>query len=246
LRTRLSPALGAGGGAGARLGRALLTVLDRRPPSDAADDAPPAFERPRAQAAQLPGGLHFLRVCLPRAAAASYESGRELVISADLGSGRDDLSVVRLDKSGIVSSIVHVGTEPVEVQNWVRLLGLPASVINRLDARFDEGILPPLSLFLREPWAMALFHDRFADFFASLKTELGAAPEVQKEVIDKVLAAGDERPRAADYLQYLPKDQVKLVKEQLKDLIETNQNQLSMYLVPSSDVMRKMEHTKLR
>ena len=93
---------------------------------------------------------------------------------------------------------------------------------------------------------MALFHDRFADFFASLKTELAASDEVKKEVIDKVLAAGDDRPRAADYLQYLPKDQQKLVKEQLKDLIETNQNQLSMYLVPSSDVMRKMEQTKLR
>ena len=31
------------------------------------------------------------------------------------------------------------------------------------------------------------------------------------------------------------------MKEQLKDLIETNQNQLSMYLVPSSDVLRKMD-----
>jgi len=49
---------------------------------------------------------------------------------------------------------------------------LPAETLNRLPARFHEGIVGDIPTFLRAPWAMAVYHDRFAEFRAALDAEL--------------------------------------------------------------------------
>ena len=52
--------------------------------------------------------------------------------------------------------------------------------------------------------------------------------------------------RAADFVQLLPESKRALVRSRLLDYVQTNQNQLSMYLVPSSAIMKSMEDNKLR
>ena len=50
----------------------------------------------------------------------------------------------------------------------------------------------------------------------------------------------------ADFIGMLPEAKRALVHARLLDYIQTNQNQLDMYLVPSAPIMKKMEDNKLR
>ena len=52
--------------------------------------------------------------------------------------------------TGALFSISYLGTEPPPVANWCRLLGLHVSTLNKLDARFDEGLVPRLPAFLAQ------------------------------------------------------------------------------------------------
>jgi len=49
----------------------------------------------------------------------------------------------------------------------------------------------------------------------------------------------------ADFLAKLPEPKRALVHARLLDYVQTNQNHLDMYLVPSSAIMKKMEDTQL-
>jgi hypothetical protein len=62
----------------------------------------------------------------------------------------------------------------VDVDNWVTLFGLNEKYLNSLVARFDEGLIKDFYSYFREPWAMAVFHDRFGDFHVELKELLAS------------------------------------------------------------------------
>ena len=51
--------------------------------------------------------------------------------------------------------------------------------------------------------------------------------------------------KVADFLAKLPEPKRALVHARLLDYVQTNQNHLDMYLVPSSAIMKKMEDTQL-
>eukprot|EP00965_Chrysotila_dentata_P071114 2350189-Pleurochrysis_carterae.AAC.1 len=155
---------------------------------------------------------------------------------------------MRLDKFGRVSSLAYVGKAPVETENWGRLIGLHESALNHLAARFDEGLVTDMPAFLRQNWAMAIFHDRFAEFRAALRDEMQADDDF-KQVLEqmKAAAAQSERPMSpAEFVHKLPKEKQALVRTRLTEYVQTNQNQLSMYLLESSGIMKKMEDKDLR
>ena len=47
-------------------------------------------------------------------------------------------------------------------------------------------------------------------------------------------------------MNLLPEEKRNLVRQRLLDYVAGNQNQLDMYLVPASNIMKKMEEAKLR
>lgn len=125
----------------------------------------------------------------------------------------------------------------------MRLIGLPEAALNNLAPRYDEGIVTDLPAFLRQNWAVALYHDRFGEFSAALRSELEedsdfiaamdklrAMPEYEKGTLSPVAL-----------MNLLPEEKRNLVRTRLLDYVQGNQNQLDMYLVPSSKIMQKME-----
>jgi len=55
---------------------------------------------------------------------------------------------------------------------------LPQGYINRLVMHFDEKLVPSLTDWFRQPWAMALYHDRFPELVQALKADLKGQSDV--------------------------------------------------------------------
>jgi hypothetical protein len=251
-RSKVSMSHVSGRECGAKLAAALLPVLDPLSAnSTEPDDALPTFEKPKIVGALLPGGLHYLAISQPMAGCESYakvkahkDFGRELVNDT----GPHSYCTVRLDKYGVIRSIVYLGKESVEEHNWACLIGLPESALNNLAPRYDEGIVRDLPAFLRENWSTALYHDRFGEFLSALRAEL-ETDEAFTGAMDKLrskaeYAAGKLGP--IDFMNLLPESKRNLVRTRLLDYVAGNQNHLDMYLVPASSIMKKMEESKLR
>lgn len=145
-------------------------------------------------------------------------------------------------------AITYLGPEPVEFENWACLIGMPEAAINNLAPRFDEGIVPDIPQFLRQNWAIALYHDRFAEFRSALRAEMDEDEDFQKAMAQarKTAAYDAGKLSPVDFIGMLPEAKRNVVRTKLLAYVAGNQNQLDMYLVPSSSVMKKMEETKLR
>ena len=95
---------------------------------------------------------------------------------------------------------------------------------------------------------MALYHDRFGEFMTALRAELATdeafinAMEVLRT--SKQYETGQLAP--VDFMNLLPEEKRNLVRTRLLDYVAGNQNQLDMYLVPGSAIMKSMEEAKLR
>merc|ERR1712054_442186 len=90
----------------------------------------------------------------------------------------------------MIHSIVYLGNQLADEQNWICLIGLPESALNNLASRFDENIVPDLPGFLRQNWAMALYHDRFSDFRMAMRQELEGDDEFIKALSKVYFAPG--------------------------------------------------------
>ena len=156
---------------------------------------------------------------------------------------RDGFTALRLDKLGVLTSIAYIGKEAVEEQNWSCLIGQPEAALNNLASRHDEGVLTDLPSFLRQNWAMAIYHDRFTEFRAALRQEMESDDDF-KRVMAEVRRTPATQITPSEFMGMLPEGKRNLVRARLLDYVQTNQNHLDMYLVPSSSVMKKMEAAK--
>jgi len=163
---------------GNRLAACVLPVVD---PASAFDlDEPIAltpYHCPKAIGGRIPGGRNIFVVQKPQETLNSNSNVglRELVTE-----GSQQYCRITLDRYAHISGLFHFGAAEVEHQNWLTLYGLPETVINRLSSRYDEGIILDFVEFLREEWAMALYHDRFPDLMARLAERLEDDASIMK------------------------------------------------------------------
>jgi len=254
-RSKLQMATVSGRECGAKLAQAVLPILDPLSASSSLEaEAPvPTFDKPKVATAVLPGPLHYVSIVHPTPGCETYikakahaSFGRELV--TDDGEDTYTFCSVRLDKNGVIRALTYLGTSPIEDGNWASLIGLPESALNNLAPRFDEGIVTDLPAFLRQNWAVALYHDRFSEFQSVLRAELEGDDKF-KEAMEALREraeydAGKLAP--GDLMNLLPEEKRNLVRTRVLDYVASNQNQLDMYLVPSSAIMSKMEASKIR
>lgn len=76
------------------------------------------------------------------------------------------------DNNGLVDSVTFMGSEQVSVQSLIGFVGLSERYFNKLDTRFNNKLIPDVSEFLSENWAMALYHEWFSEFRHLTKTEI--------------------------------------------------------------------------
>ncbi len=103
--------------------------------------------------------------------------GRQLVTNA-----ANNYVSVLLNAHGFIEEIVYLGDFPLhyEALNLICLIGTHEKCLNSLVSRFDEGLIQDFLAFVRSWWSMALFHDRWKQFFQELRKFFVAQPDTQQ------------------------------------------------------------------
>lgn len=119
------------------------------------------------------------------------------------------------------------------------LVGLHETYLNKLRARHEKKILHNVSEFLSENWAIALYHDWFADFTLKLKKEIQNTEELQI-LLGKVSERVTDGKKFAkedvdDIVKNIDPKLSKYVEEATVDYLRANQNHLPMYYVPGTE-----------
>eukprot|EP00943_MAST-04B_sp_MAST-4B-sp1_P002176 g2176.t1 len=162
---------------------------------------PPTFSNPKGVSTCLPGELYYIHIEAPPMpgvgmAEPTYEFGREMVTNpkdalGKVGGGRGQglrYCRVVVDVHHRVVSITYLGAQPVEDRNFAGLVGLQESYLNSIEHFYDKGVIPDLTRFLRDDWAVAIYNDRFKNLIASITEKLNGNEEVA-QIVQEVSAA---------------------------------------------------------
>nr|XP_023697534.1 cilia- and flagella-associated protein 61 isoform X3 [Paramormyrops kingsleyae] len=232
---------------GAQLAAALLPFFDPTleplaSPTEDQDRLVPIYTKAKIQGGRLPAGYSYLHaskatICTPLATQMlSDKHGREMV-TGTAGAG----SYFRLfvNQYGVVESITCLSLKPIPVSNYLYLYGKHELLLNRLCDRFNEGLIQDFYRYFEEPWCLAIFHDRFADFEEEVR-QIMESTKVQGEegllsIPDLVQRIADEKLWfSGDPMMYLKNvfektDGFSMLKRSLLNYLKYNRYHLTMY-----------------
>ncbi|KAJ8956355.1 hypothetical protein NQ318_015093 [Aromia moschata] len=202
----------------------------------------PRYEKPIMRYCRLPGGLYYMSVVKPGRkepleTTLSMENHGQFLITGNCND---------LDKQGLLQAppepIQESGDyHPIDIHNICALWGKHEKLLNNLQLRFEMGVITDLYEYFKQPWAYAIYHDRFEallDDLNSLVTStmfnqeislVSELIEAYKEVKWKELTA-DQKDVLEDMfaLQTYPK----ILEQKVLEFVQTNLDHLPMYAHP--------------
>jgi hypothetical protein len=78
----------------------------------------------------------------------------------------------QIDNNELIDSVSYLGDEEVIVQSLMSFVGLSIRYLNKLTERYEHGLIPNISEFLSENWAICLYHELFSEFRHYMKNEI--------------------------------------------------------------------------
>uniref|UniRef100_A0A8C9QP27 Cilia and flagella associated protein 61 n=1 Tax=Scleropages formosus TaxID=113540 RepID=A0A8C9QP27_SCLFO len=225
---------------GQALAAALLPLFD--PTLEPTSNLPEGMDRlvliyadAKIQGGKLPGGYSYLQVakpaiCMPLVAQPS--PGQEMV-TGSIEAGK--YFCLYVNQHGVVESITCLSLKPIPVSNYLCLYGKHEQLLNRLCDRFDEGLIHDFYSYFKEPWCLAVYHDRFADFEEEVRQIMESAKvQVCLLFISFVLneEAVSENPKI--YLKniFQKSDSITTLKKSMLNYLNYNRYHLTMYAQP--------------
>lgn len=140
----------------------------------------PIYRSPKIQGALLPGNYYYLHLKKPNLDKPLIEQMGQADYGRILqtGSPGTDKEYFRLHINlyQSVETMTCLSKKPLPNSNLICLYGLHERCLNNLVSRFDEGLVQDLYNYFSETWALALYHDRFADFREELRELLTTRP----------------------------------------------------------------------
>ncbi|NXW42893.1 CFA61 protein, partial [Nyctiprogne leucopyga] len=165
---------------GFELATSMLKLFDpipkpfSKPPEDS-DRLIPMYKGCKIKGGVLPGGYNYLHISKPEIPIrldlelALCDHGME-IITGEARHG--NYFRVHINKYNMVDSITCFSKEPFPVSNYICLYGQHERLLNDLYYRWNEGQITDLYSYFREPWSMAIYHDRFIDLKKELRQVL--------------------------------------------------------------------------
>ncbi|KAM9271638.1 cilia- and flagella-associated protein 61 [Morus bassanus] len=161
---------------GFELAASMLNLFDPIPkpfskPPEGTDRLIPMYKGCKIKGGVLPGGYNYLHISKPEIPIrldlelALCDHGME-IITGEARHG--NYFRMHMNKYSMVDSITCFSKEPFPVSNYICLYGQHERLLNDLYYRWNEGQITDLYSYFREPWSLAIYHDRFID----LKKEL--------------------------------------------------------------------------
>ncbi|KAJ3195362.1 hypothetical protein HK101_000404 [Irineochytrium annulatum] len=240
---------------GEKMAEIILPLIDPLAPALDLDDNGPLlkFKAAKKIYGKMPGGLHYFHFDEPRLPGQTLELrqqkpdyGRDLVIDDEtLGYFR-----IHVDPNGYIRSLTYLGLRPIPYENYCCLYMLHEKYLNRLVARFDEGIIPDFVRysiclacflfrrtftynkfsFLSETWALPIFHDRFIDFVTRtrqdiLKSQSAPIAEITSTLVDTgaLNLTIDDDEREGMYRKFTKSDVKPAMDDEVFSFLESTQ-----------------------
>nr|XP_031360161.1 cilia- and flagella-associated protein 61 isoform X1 [Lonchura striata domestica] len=165
---------------GFELAASMLSLFDSTPkPSselpEGSDRLIPIYRRCKVQGGVLPGGYNYLHISKPGIPMPldvehdMHDHGMEIV-TGEAGNG--NYFRMHFSRYNMVDSITCFSKEPFPVSNYICLYGQHEHLLNDLYYRWRAGQLTDLYSYFREPWSLAIYHDRFIDLQKELRQTL--------------------------------------------------------------------------
>ncbi|XP_034179175.2 cilia- and flagella-associated protein 61 isoform X2 [Osmia lignaria lignaria] len=125
----------------------------------------PMFRAPHIVACILPGGYRYLHIRKPgkmllRSIAIRFDFYGKVLTT---GSCTSEIGYfrIRLNRYDSVETITCFSKKDFEVYHMIALYGKHETMLNELKTRYQNSLISDLYAYFREPWAMAIFYDRF-------------------------------------------------------------------------------------
>uniref|UniRef100_A0A8C4P8K9 Cilia and flagella associated protein 61 n=1 Tax=Dromaius novaehollandiae TaxID=8790 RepID=A0A8C4P8K9_DRONO len=201
---------------GFQLAVSMLNLLDPTlepcsEPQKDMDRLIPMYKGCKIKGGVLPGGYNYLHVSKPEfpmcldIQLAQPNYGTE-IITGEARHG--NYFRIYVNEYSMVEAITCFSKEPLPVSNYICLYGQHERLLNDLCSRWKEMLITDLYSYFREPWSMAIYHDRFIDLKNELRQILMTS-EVRKITGEGILLFGHlaavsfEQRAASRVLAYL-------------------------------------------
>jgi len=125
------------------------------------------------------------------------------------------------------------------LQSLWSFVGLHENYLNSLTSRYENGIIPNVTTFLSENWAIALYHEWFGDFCLRMRQSIQGLTDVQ-HVLEKAFeltknGEGIRREQFQALERLLDPQTIKMVEDETLEFIRVNMNHLPMYYIPGEE-----------
>lgn len=221
------------------MARSIFDVYDAQANQD--EDELPCFYLPQGYGGVLPGDLLYYNIKTTNplifSPNAPEEKNRPTLTCDNLDDHHQGHFIqFTFNSIGLVDSVTYMGKEPVVVQSLWSFVGLHESYLNELTSRYEQGIIPNVTEFLSENWAIALYHEWFGDFCLRMRQSVQSMAEVQG-ILEQAFEAskhgeGITREQMADFRKRLDPKTVRIIQDETLEFIKTNMNHLPMYYIP--------------
>ncbi|XP_017692895.1 PREDICTED: cilia- and flagella-associated protein 61 isoform X1 [Lepidothrix coronata] len=179
---------------GFELAASMLSLFDptlqpRSEPPEGPDRLIPMYKGCKVKGGVLPGGYNYLHVSKPAVPTrldtelAQCDHGTE-IITGEAGQG--NYFRMHFSRYKMVDGITCFSKEPFPVSNYLCLYGQHERLLNDLFYRWRAGQITDLYSYFREPWSMAIYHDRFIDLQKELRQIL-MSEQVRKTTAECIL-----------------------------------------------------------
>ncbi|XP_063247361.1 cilia- and flagella-associated protein 61 isoform X4 [Prinia subflava] len=165
---------------GFELAASMLSLFDpttqpSSEPPEGSDRLIPTYRWCKVQGGVLPGGYNYLHISKPGIPVPldvehdPCDHGMEIVTGE---AGHGNYFRMHFSRYNMVDSITCFSKDPFPVSNYICLYGQHERLLNDLYYRWKAGQLTDLYSYFREPWSMAIYHDRFIDLQKELRQTL--------------------------------------------------------------------------
>ncbi|XP_063155997.1 cilia- and flagella-associated protein 61 [Candoia aspera] len=232
---------------GFQLAATMLNLFDPtlepifEPPEDM-DRLIPMYKGCKIQGGILPGKYNYVHIFKPGIPARLdvQESQPTYGIAITTGDAvKGNYFRIHVNQYSIIETITCFSKKPIPVSNYICLFGQHERLLNNLCSRWREGLISNLYSYFKEPWALAIYHDRFTDLKKELRQilvsvqeeDVPSMQELVRQVVEGELPLL-ERPKT--YLKRSFKQSIykNLVEKSILNYLNYNNYHLPMFAWP--------------
>ncbi|XP_039181802.1 cilia- and flagella-associated protein 61 isoform X2 [Crotalus tigris] len=232
---------------GFQLAATMLNLFDPtlepifEPPEDL-DKLIPMYKGCKIQGGVLPGKYHYVHIFKPGIPARLdvQESQPNYGMAITTGDAiKGTYFRIHVNQYSIIETITCFSKKSIPVSNYICLFGHHERLLNNLCSRWREGLISNLYSCFKEPWALAIYQDRFNDLKKELRQILVSAQEEDTPSMQELvrqIVEGEisllERPKT--YLKQSFKQSIcnNMVQKSILNYLNYNNYHLPMFAWP--------------